>query len=173
MSRPFIALALLVLLTGARDAAAQLVAAETTDATVIYVAPAQTFIAAYAQRTVENSLAFHRKLFDYTPSERMTVLLTDFSDSGNASAETVPHNFVTARLAPLSFAYETFTANERMNYLMNHEFVHVVTSDRASKGDRRFRTLFSGKVVPTAEHPESLLYFYLTSPRRASPRWYQ
>ncbi len=173
MSRPFIALALLVLLTGARDAAAQLVAAETTGATVIYVAPTQTFIAPYAQRTVENSLAFHRKLFDYTPSERMTVLLTDFSDSGNASAETVPHNFVTARLAPLSFAYETFTANERMNYLMNHEFVHVVTSDRASKGDRRFRTLFAGKVVPSAEHPESLLYFYLTSPRRASPRWYQ
>ena len=173
MSRTFLPVALLVLLTGARDAAAQLVAAETADASVVYIAPTQSFIAPYAQRTVENSLAFHRKLFDYTPTERMTVLLTDYSDSGNASAETVPHNVVTARLAPLSFAYETFTANERMNYLMNHEFVHVVTSDRASKGDRRFRTLFAGKVVPIAEHPESLLYVYLTTPRRAAPRWYQ
>ena len=36
-----------------------------------------------------------------------------------------------------------------------------------------FRRLFSGKVMPNAEHPESLLYFYLTSPRRAAPRWYQ
>lgn len=167
---PFVVLALL---WNARDVAAQLTAAETTNATVVYLEPTQSFIAPYAQRTVENSLAFHRKLFDYTPSERMTVLLTDYSDSGNASAETVPHNVVTARLAPLSFAYETFTANERMNYLMNHEFVHVVTSDRASNGDRRFRTLFSGKVAPTAEHPESLLYFYLTAPRRAAPRWYQ
>ncbi len=173
MSRALLTVALLLLLTGARDAAAQLVAAETADASVVYLAPMQSFIAPYAQRTVENALAFHRKLFDYTPTERMTVLLTDYSDSGNASAETVPHNVVTARLAPLSFAYETFTANERMNYLMNHEFVHVVTSDRASKGDRHFRTLFSGKVAPTAEHPESLLYFYLTAPRRATPRWYQ
>ena len=62
----------------------------------------------------------------------LLVLLTNYSDSGNASAEAVPHNFVTARLAPLSFAYDTVTANERMHYLMNHEFVHVVTSDRAS-----------------------------------------
>ena len=116
MRRTFLPLALLMLLVGAREAAAQLVAAETTDASVVYVAPTQSFIAPYAQRTVENSLAFHRKLFDYTPTERMTVLLTDFSDAGNASAETVPHNLVTARLAPLSFAYETFTANERMNY---------------------------------------------------------
>ena len=64
----------------------------------------QSFIAPYAQRTVENALAFHRKLFDYTPAERVTVLLTDVSDAGNASAETVPHNLITARLAPLSFA---------------------------------------------------------------------
>ncbi|MFN7917783.1 MAG: hypothetical protein U0Q55_20720 [Vicinamibacterales bacterium] len=167
------ALGLLLTLACAVDARAQFTAAETTDASVLYVDGLQSFIAPYAQRTVENALAFHRKLFDYTPRERMTVLLTDFSDSGNASAETVPHNFVTARLAPISFAYETFTANERMNYVMNHEFVHVVTSDRAAGRDRAFRTLFGGKVVPIAEHPESLAYYYLTSPRRASPRWYQ
>ena len=34
------------------------------------------FGGAFAQRTVENALAFHRKLFDYTPAERVTVLLT-------------------------------------------------------------------------------------------------
>ena len=152
---------------------AQLTAVQTADATVVYLEPTQSFIAPYTQRTVENSLAFHRKLFDYTPKERITVLLTDFSDAGNASAESVPHNLVTARLAPLSFAYETFTANERMNYLMNHEFVHVVSSDRAAGRDRMFRRLFSGKVMPNAEHPESLFYYYLTSPRRAAPRWYQ
>ena len=167
------ALGVLLTLLCTSDARAQLTAAETTDATVLYVDGVQSFIVPYAQRTVENALAFHRKLFDYTPAERMTVLLTDFSDSGNASAETVPHNFVTARLAPISFAYETFTANERMNYVMNHEFVHVVTSDRAAGRDRAFRRLFGGKVSPVAEHPESLAYYYLTSPRRAAPRWYQ
>jgi hypothetical protein len=154
-------------------AAAQLTAAETADATVVYLEPLQSFIIPYTERTIENSLAFHRKLFDYTPREKMTVLLTDFSDAGNASAETVPHNLVTARLAPLNFAYETFTANERMNYLMNHEFVHIVTSDRAARRDRMFRRLFSGKVAPNPAQPGSILYYYLTTPRRAAPRWYQ
>src|SRR4051794_11277236 len=167
------ALTCAVLSAVSREAMAQLTAVQTADATVVYLEPTQSFIAPYTQRTVENSLAFHRKLFDYTAKERITVLLTDFSDAGNASAESVPHNLVTARLAPLSFAYETFTANERMNYLMNHEFVHVVSSDRPAGRDRMFRRLFSGKVMPNAEHPESLLYYYLTSPRRAAPRWYQ
>src|SRR6478736_6955841 len=154
--RIFLLMMFVVSLSPTERAFAQLTAAETTDATVVYVEPLQSFIVPYAERTIENALAFHRKLFDYTPRERMTVLLTDFSDAGNASAESVPHNLVTARLAPLNFAYETFTANERMNYLMNHEFVHVVTSDRASARDRLFRRLFFGKVAPNASHPESL-----------------
>jgi len=82
------------------------------------------------------------------------------------------HDTVTIKIAPLSFAYETFTANERMNYLMNHELVHVVTMDQAAERDRFFRRLFHGKVIPIAEHPESMLYFYLTTPRVATPRWY-
>ena len=35
-----------------------------------------------------------------------------------------------------------------------------------------FRRLFGGKVLPVAEQPESILYFYLTSPRVAAPRWF-
>ncbi|HUR33155.1 MAG TPA: hypothetical protein VM032_05125 [Vicinamibacterales bacterium] len=172
-TRAVLPLVLAALVVVPREARAQLTAAETTDATVVYVAPIQSFLVPYTQRTVENSLAFHRRLFDYTPREKMTVLLTDFSDAGNASAETVPHNLVTARLAPLNFAYETFTANERMNYLMNHEFVHIVTSDRTARRDRMFRRLFSGKVAPNAAQPASIPFYYLTTPRRAAPRWYQ
>ena len=50
--------------------------------------------------------------------------------------------------------------------------VHLATFDRASPDDMRFRQLFGGKVTPTAEHPETLLYNYLTSPRNTAPRWY-
>ena len=35
-----------------------------------------------------------------------------------------------------------------------------------------FRRLFGGKVAPVGEQPESILYFYLTTPRVAAPRWY-
>ena len=111
-------------------------------------------------------------MFGWTPSEKVTVLLTDFSDSGNAGATSVPRNYVSVQMAPLSFAFETMAANERMNTIMNHELVHVATMDRAAGPDRAFRRLFAGKVTPVAEQPESILYMYLTSPRVAVPRWY-
>ena len=55
---------------------------------------------------------------------------------------------------------------------MNHELVHVATMDQAARSDRMFRRLFGGKVMPVAEQPESILYFYLTTPRVAAPRWF-
>ena len=56
--------------------------------------------------------------------------------------------------------------------IVNHELVHVVTLDQAAGADRIFRRLFSGKVMPVAEQPESILYFFLTTPRVAAPRWF-
>ena len=44
--------------------------------------------------------------------------------------------------------------------------------DQAARPDRRFRRLFGGKVAPVHEQPESILYFFLTTPRVAAPRWY-
>jgi hypothetical protein len=164
--------ALVVVFGNATTSLAQLTSVETRDLELVYLEPTQSFLAPHVGRSFENSLAFQRKIFDFTPSEKVTVLLTDFADFGNAGADSVPRNLVTVKIAPLSFAFETFTANERMNYLMNHELVHVATSDRAAGRDRLFRGLFRGKVAPSAEHPESIGYFYLTSPRRAAPRWY-
>ena len=161
-----------VLLTAALPAFAQFSALETKDLRLVYLEPTQAYLAPHVGRCFVNALDFHRKLFDYTPSQKVTVLLTDFADFGNAGATSVPRNAVTLKIAPLSYAYETFTANERMNYLMNHELAHVVTMDQAAGSDRFFRRLFQGKVAPLAAHPESILYFYLTAPRVSSPRWY-
>ena len=168
---PFLAV-LVVVFGNAATSLAQLTSVETPGLELVYLEPTQSFLAPQVGRSFENSLAFQRKIFDLKPSEKITVLLTDFADFGNAGADTVPRNLVTVKIAPLSFAFETFTANERMNYLMNHELVHIATSDRAAGRDRLFRSLFRGKVAPSAEHPESVAYFYLTSPRRAAPRWY-
>jgi len=160
-----------VLLSPATSAA-QLSSVEAPDLRLVYLEPTQSFLAPHVVRSFENSLAFQHRLFDFRPSEKITVLLTDFADFGNAGADSVPRDLVTIKIAPLSFAYETFTANERMNYLLNHELVHVATADRSVGRDRVFRSLFRGKVAPLADHPESIGYFYLTSPRRAAPRWY-
>jgi len=55
---------------------------------------------------------------------------------------------------------------------MNHELVHVAAVDGATAGDLRKRRFFGGKVGPIAEQPETILYYYLTTPRDAAPRWY-
>jgi hypothetical protein len=139
---------------------------------LVYLDPMQTFLVPHAARTFLNSLAFQARLFDFHPKKPVLLLLTDISDSGNAAASTVPRDVVTVEIAPLSFAFETISGNERMNILMNHELVHIATMDQATGPDRFFRSLFGGKVVPVPEQPESILYFLLTSPRVASPRWY-
>jgi hypothetical protein len=140
---------------------------------LIYLDPTETFLAPHAVRTFENSLRFHRRLWGWEPwDKRVTVLLTDFADAGNAGATSVPRDYVSVSIAPLSFALETMAANERMNTIMNHELVHVVAMDQAAGRDRFFRHLFAGKVAPVSDQPESILYFYLTTPRVAAPRWY-
>jgi hypothetical protein len=161
-----------LLLALCRVASAQLTSLETDDLRLLYFEPHQSFLAPHVARCFHNSLDFHRQLFDYEPWEEITVLLTDFSDSGNAAAGTVPRNNVSIEVAPLDFAYETISGNERMNWIMNHELVHIAAMDQASSSDRFFRRLFGGKVTPVAEHPETMLYFYLTTPRVSVPRWY-
>jgi hypothetical protein len=127
----------------------------------------------HVARTFLNALAFERLIFDYKPDGRkITVLLADFSDFGNAGATSVPVNGIRVQIAPLSYAFETITAGERMTTILNHELVHVITMDQAAGRDRFFRRLFHGKVLPIAEQPETILYFYLTSPRVAAPRWF-
>jgi hypothetical protein len=171
-SRTVAVLAGLLSLGLAGEAHAQLAAMETRDLRLIYLNPTMAFVTPHVGRCFENTLGFERKLFDYRPSEKVTVLLTDISDAGNAGATAVPRNRLTFELSPLSFEYETMVANERVNFVMNHELVHIIASDKAARPDRFFRTVFAGKVNPLAEQPESIGYFYLTTPRDAAPRWY-
>jgi hypothetical protein len=153
-------------------AEAQLAKVETDDVRIVYVDSSLSFLAPYATQTILNSLAFHKKLFQLTPSEKPTVLILDFQDYGNAWATSIPRNTVQIQVAPLNFLFETLSANERLLMIANHELVHVATMDAGTGRDLAFRELFFGKVSPTDEQPESILYFFLTSPRVASPRWF-
>ncbi|HEX9005885.1 MAG TPA: hypothetical protein VF889_01230, partial [Bacteroidota bacterium] len=120
----------------------------------------------------ENALRFHEHLFDYTPSEPVTLLLQDFGDYASGGANSVPLNLIGIGIAPFSYSYETMPPSERMSLMMNHELAHIATMDKPTPYDRFFRSVFLGKVHPTAEAPPSMLYSYLTSPRWNSPRWY-
>ncbi|HJU44484.1 MAG TPA: hypothetical protein VJ691_16775 [Vicinamibacterales bacterium] len=156
----------------AAPASAQLIEQRTPGLRLVYLDGTESYLVPHVTRTALNSLAFQKKLFGFDPDTDVTVVLLDLSDAGNAGATSVPDNMVRVQIAPLGFAFETLAANERMNTIMNHELVHVATLDQAARSDRMFRALFGGKVLPIAEQPESILYFYLTTPRVAAPRWF-
>jgi len=145
---------------------------ETENQRLLYLDPSTTYLVPYAARSFENALAGHKFIFGYEPWEKITVLLTDFSDSGNAAAIPIPRNIVMVDVAPKFFTFETTEAAERMFSWMNHELVHLAATDMANADDRRMRRLFSGKVTATVEHPETIFYEYLTVPRLSSPLWY-
>jgi hypothetical protein len=151
---------------------ALLQALETSDLRLLYIHPTETYLAPYAARCFEISMAAQQSHFDWEPDEKVTVLLKDFSDYGNGAARANPRDAMLLDIAPMSFTFETFAPSERMFTLMNHELVHVATMDKANARDRRYRRLFGGKVYGNADHPESILYQYLTTPRTAVPRWY-
>jgi len=173
MLRPlFCVLLLAFLLAGAAPAAAQLATTETEGVRFVYLPGTQDYLVPHAARTFLNAFAFHKKLFGFEPSEEITVLMLDLEDSGNASATSVPRDLLTVQIAPLSFAFETIAGNDRMNIIMNHELLHIVAMDQATRSDQAWRRLFGGKVIPVPSQPESILYFFLTTPRVAAPRWY-
>ena len=145
---------------------------ETEDLRVIHFDPTGAYLVPYVAQCFTNSLAAQSARFGYTPDGKPTILLQDFTDRGNATAIGTPRNRIYLDMAPPTLAFETFSPGERLFTLANHEFVHLATFDGTSPDDMRFRHLFGGKVTPTAEHPETLLYNYLTSPRMTAPRWY-
>lgn len=145
---------------------------ETDDLQLLYFAPAETYLTPYVGRAFENSMAAQRRNFGWKPWDRTTVLLKDFSDYGNAAARASPNNSLLVDIAPMSQAFETFSAGERFFTLMNHELVHVATMDVWNDDDAWWRNFFHGKPLPMNVHPESILYNYLTVPRSNSPRWY-
>ncbi|MGO9633372.1 MAG: hypothetical protein ACLPX1_05690 [Steroidobacteraceae bacterium] len=145
---------------------------QTRDLSLLYSDPAETYLTPYVARAFENSLAAQRRNFDWTPWERTTVWLHDFSDTGNAGAHAIPTNGLNVEISPMSQIYETFSPGERFFTIMNHEMVHVATMDVWNEKDAWWRRFFHGKPMPVQQHPESILYSYLATPRASVPRWY-
>ncbi len=83
-----------------------------------------------------------------------------------------PNNALFVDVAPISVTFETFSPGERFFTLMNHELVHVATMDVYNDQDAWWRSFFHGKPLPSTDHPETILYNYLATPRANVPRWY-
>ncbi|HJW09316.1 MAG TPA: hypothetical protein VJ483_06745 [Holophagaceae bacterium] len=137
-----------------------------------YYGKAPEYLSYHLARSFENSMAFHERLFNYAPTQPVTILLQDWGDFGHGGTSTLPWNYISLGMEPFIYTYDTMPTNERMNWLMHHELVHVVATDKAAGRDLTFRKLFHGKVEPGKENPLSMYYSYLTAPRWYAPRWY-
>ena len=164
--------ALLALALAAPSAHAQLEEMRAEDLRLTYPAPLLSYLAPYTARCFVNSARFHKRLWNWQPGEPVHVMLDDFTDYNNAGVWVNPRNSMVFHVAPSSYVYETGPSNERVNFTMNHELVHVLALDGATGADKLYRGFFRGKVRETSEHPETIVYGHLTLPRRAAPRWY-
>ena len=174
MKRAVVLIAVVLPFLVAPDASAQLEFRlfETDDMLVVYMDEDNEYVLPHLTNCFTNSFEFHKKLFNYTPSEQVTVLLQDFDDYGYAGASAMPTNYLTIGIEPFEYVYETSPTNERINWVMSHELLHIVASDKPAPTDERWRKLFLGKVAPIPEQPLSMIYSYLTTPRMYAPRWY-
>lgn len=151
---------------------AQFQTVETGDFRLVFTSPLQSYMVPQVARSFENSLQFHRRLFDYTPAGPIHLLMHDLWHYGNAGASPIPRNHITIGIEPYAHDYESAPAPERITSSLNHEMAHIVTVDKATGSDRFYRSIFFGKVTPNPEVPLSMAYSYLTTPRWYSPRWY-
>ena len=112
------------------------------------------------------------ELFKYTPAEKIIINTYDASDYGFAATSTTPQNFIRLEIEPMEPGYEMVPYNERIQWLISHELVHVIVND-AEVGFESFCRSIFGKVPPEKTQPLSVFYGLLTNYNRYSPRWHQ
>ena len=139
---------------------------------MLFYSDAHSYIVPHLARCYIRTWNYYKDFWNFTPYENTSVFIEDFSDWSNGGATAVPRNFVYISMSPYMYVFEVAPANERMSLLMHHELTHVVAMDMSSKTDRFFRNIFGGKIQHIAENPISILYAYLTTPRKYAPRWY-
>jgi len=120
----------------------------------------------------ENALRPLMSLFDYKPKEKIIINTYDVNDFGFGSITTVPQDFIRLEIEPLEPGYEIVPYNDRIQWLLSHELVHIVVNDHSTGVEAFLRKIF-GKVPPEKNQPTTIFYSLLTNFKRYTPRWYQ
>ena len=122
--------------------------------------------------SAEKSFKLLSKIFKYELSEKIIINTYDVSDYGFAATSTTPQNFIRLEIEPLEPGYEVIPYNERIQWLISHELVHIIVNDAEVQPETFFRDAF-GKVPPEKAQPLSVPYSLLTNYNRYTPRWHQ
>ncbi len=87
---------------------------------------------AFAERVAhfaERAYRLNTRYFNWRPSGRVTVTLSDVTDSANGSASSVPYTFINAYGVPPDSLDELNDFDDYVKLLITHEFTHVVHLD--------------------------------------------
>ncbi|MDH5176602.1 MAG: hypothetical protein OEX15_08040, partial [Gammaproteobacteria bacterium] len=88
---------------------------ETDQLQVVYFDPAGSYLAPYVTQSFLNSLNAQKARFGYQPDGKVSILLQDFGDRGNATAILgAPGNRIYIDVAPPVLSFETFSPGERV-----------------------------------------------------------
>jgi hypothetical protein len=166
-----LAVTLAITLTAVAHAKPDWLKQESEHFTIIYRQP-QAYLVHHILRSAEGALERLAAIFNYMPAEKIVLATFDFSDYGTAGASTVPQNFIRLEIEPFELGYEHIPYHDRIQWLMNHELVHIFVNDQASKTESLNRSLFS-RVSPQQDQPLSVGYSLLTNHNRYTPRWHQ
>ena len=112
------------------------------------------------------------EIFGYVPEDKIIINTYDVSDYGFAATSTTPQNFIRLEIEPMEPGYEVVPYNDRIQWLISHELVHVFVNDAQVGAESFFRKVF-GKVPPEKTQPLSAFYGVLTNFNRYTPRWHQ
>lgn len=120
----------------------------------------------------ENALKVLSNIFDFTPNEKIFINTYDASDYGFGATSTVPHNFIRLEIEPFEPGYEMVPHNEKFQWTISHELLHVVVNEQSGNFEKNLRSIL-GKVSPEQVQPLTVFYSLLTSYNRYTPRWHQ
>ena len=73
---------------------------ETEHMRLIYYDEEHEYVIPHLARCFENSITFHIEMFDWEPSEKVTVILRDLNDHGYAGATSLPVNYLIIGIEP-------------------------------------------------------------------------
>ena len=133
---------------------------------------AHSHLVNYILASAENSFKALVKLFNYKPTEQIIINTYDVSDYGFGATTTIPQNYIRIEIEPLEPGYEIVPYNERLQWLLSHELVHIVVNDMETNIESSLRKIF-GKVTPDKSQPITVPFSLVTNNNRFTPRWYQ
>jgi len=89
---------------------AQISQYQTKDLRLIYLSPGYSYLVPHTARSFENALTFHKKFWNYKPSEPVSILLNDFEDVGNGGTLVIPWNFLSIGISPFDYTLSPVTS---------------------------------------------------------------